>query len=160
MNWPLKAFRFGPTPKSSTDVTGQPPLKHEWAWRRFKKPPEKSTNAVYSQVNDEGKDCCYREYENHVYDEARAKEFWEGDYPIGVACRASRANTLPELQSRFSAPWSEIYREANPTLDEIFEQCIEVRQGASTEQRLRKRGTSPASASPAAAQNGRFGTTC
>ena len=44
-------------------------------------------------------------------------------------------NTLPELQSRFSAPWSEIYREANPTLDEIFEQCIEVRQGASTEQR-------------------------
>jgi hypothetical protein len=43
---------------------------------------------------------------------------------------------LPALQSKWSAPWSQLYQESNPTDDDLFNQCILVELGARTSQRL------------------------
>ena len=45
-------------------------------------------------------------------------------------------NKLPELKSKWSAPWSHMYQESNPTDEELFAQCITVQRGAKTPQRL------------------------
>lgn len=45
-------------------------------------------------------------------------------------------NQLPALKSKWSAQWSHLYLESNPSDDELFNQCIVVENGNRTSQRL------------------------